>query len=134
MQRSLPKSIIGSIVNCQYDFVKLHIIHKICRGLKINIQGLFNPICLTMTIWNRKTSGALPKVSSLREIGTVIYMNKAGCFYEKTTGYYYFLVSVCLLVLPDEVETLHIKEKLRGVVVSIVRICRRSNVSYGPIE
>lgn len=41
MQCSLPKSIIGNIVNCQYDSVELHIIHEICRGLKINIQELF---------------------------------------------------------------------------------------------
>ncbi len=90
MQCSLPKSIIGNIVNCQYDSVELHIIHEICQGLKINIQEFSHPICLTTrTIWNCKTSGAPPEVSSIREIGTVIYMNKAGCFYEKTTGYYY---------------------------------------------
>lgn len=41
MRSGLPKSTIGNIVNCQYDSMKLRIIHEMCQGLDINIQGFF---------------------------------------------------------------------------------------------
>ena len=41
MQSGLPKSTIGNIVNCQYDSMKLRIIHEMCQGLDINIPEFF---------------------------------------------------------------------------------------------
>ena len=41
MQSGLPKSTIGNIVNCQYDSIKLRIIHEMCQGLDINIPEFF---------------------------------------------------------------------------------------------
>ena len=42
MQSGLPKSTIGNIVNCQYDSMKLRIIHEICQGFGMNISDFFN--------------------------------------------------------------------------------------------
>ena len=41
MQSGLPKSTIGNIVNCQYESMKLRIIHEMCQGLGINIRDFF---------------------------------------------------------------------------------------------
>ena len=41
MQSGLPKSTIGNIVNCQYDSMKLRIIHETCQGLGMNISEFF---------------------------------------------------------------------------------------------
>ena len=41
MQSGLPKSTIGNIVNCQYDSMKLRIIHEMCQGLGMNISEFF---------------------------------------------------------------------------------------------
>ena len=41
MQSGLPKSTIGNIVNCQYDSMKLRVIHEICQGLGMNISDFF---------------------------------------------------------------------------------------------
>ena len=41
MRSGLPKSTIGNIVNCQYDSMKLRIIHEICQGLGMNISEFF---------------------------------------------------------------------------------------------
>lgn len=42
MQSGLPKSTIGNIVNCQYDSMKLRVIHEMCQGLRINIREFFS--------------------------------------------------------------------------------------------
>lgn len=41
MQSGLPKSTVGNVVNCQYDSMKLRIIHEMCQGLGINISEFF---------------------------------------------------------------------------------------------
>ena len=41
MHSGLPKSTIGNIVNCQYDSMKLRIIHEMCQGLGIGISEFF---------------------------------------------------------------------------------------------
>ena len=41
MQSGLPKSTIGNIVNCQYDSMKLRIIHEMCQGLGMNLSEFF---------------------------------------------------------------------------------------------
>ena len=41
MQSGLPKSTIGNIVNCQYDSMKLRMIHEMCQGLGINLSEFF---------------------------------------------------------------------------------------------
>lgn len=41
IQSGLPKSTIGNIVNCQYDSMKLRIIHEMCQGLGMNISEFF---------------------------------------------------------------------------------------------
>ena len=41
IQSGLPKSTIGNIVNCQYDSMKLRVIHEMCQGLEISIQDFF---------------------------------------------------------------------------------------------
>ena len=38
----LPKSTISNIVHCQYDSMKLRIIHEICQGLGIGISEFFD--------------------------------------------------------------------------------------------
>lgn len=42
MQSGLPKSTIGNVVNCQYDSMKLRIIHEMCQGLGMNISDFFD--------------------------------------------------------------------------------------------
>lgn len=37
----LPKSTIPNIVHCQYDSMKLRIIHEMCQGLGIGISEFF---------------------------------------------------------------------------------------------
>lgn len=37
----VPKSTISNIVHCQYDSVKLRIIHELCQGLRVNINEFF---------------------------------------------------------------------------------------------
>ena len=37
----LPKSTISNIVHCQYDSMKLRVIHEICQGLGIGIDTFF---------------------------------------------------------------------------------------------
>lgn len=41
MKSGVPKSTIGNVVNCQYDSVKLRIIHELCQGLQINVSEFF---------------------------------------------------------------------------------------------
>lgn len=41
MKSGVPKSTIGNILNCQYDSVKLRIIHELCQGLNLNISEFF---------------------------------------------------------------------------------------------
>ena len=41
MKSGVPKSTIGNIINCQYDSMKLRIIHELCQGLEINISEFF---------------------------------------------------------------------------------------------
>lgn len=41
MKSGVPKSTIGNIVNCQYDSVKLRIIHEMCQGMQLNINEFF---------------------------------------------------------------------------------------------
>ena len=42
MKSGLPKSTIGNVVNCQYDSMKLRIIHEMCQGLGMNISDFFD--------------------------------------------------------------------------------------------
>lgn len=42
MKSGVPKSTIGNIVNCQYDSVKLRIIHEMCQGMQLNITEFFD--------------------------------------------------------------------------------------------
>ena len=37
----LPKSTISNIINCEFDSVKLRIIHEICQGLEIDVCEFF---------------------------------------------------------------------------------------------
>lgn len=41
MKSGVPKSTIGNLINCQYDSVKLRIIHELCQGLNLNISEFF---------------------------------------------------------------------------------------------
>lgn len=41
MKSGVPKSTIGNILNCQYDSVKLRIVHELCQGLNLNISEFF---------------------------------------------------------------------------------------------
>ena len=41
MQSGLPKSTIGNLVNCQYDSVKLRVLHELCQGLGLNLSAFF---------------------------------------------------------------------------------------------
>lgn len=41
MKSGVPKSTIGNLINCQYDSVKLRIIHELCQGLNLNIGEFF---------------------------------------------------------------------------------------------
>ena len=38
----LPKSTISNMVHCQYDSMKLRIIHEMCQGLGIEISEFFD--------------------------------------------------------------------------------------------
>lgn len=42
MKSGVPKSTIGNVVNCQYESVKLRIIHELCQGLQINVSEFFD--------------------------------------------------------------------------------------------
>lgn len=42
MKSGVPKSKIGNIVNCQYDSMKLRILHELCQGLQINLTEFFD--------------------------------------------------------------------------------------------
>ena len=42
MKSGDPKSTIGNLVHCQYDSMKLRIIHELCQGLNITISEFFN--------------------------------------------------------------------------------------------
>ena len=42
MKSGVPKSTIGNIVNCQYDSMKLRILHELCQGLQINLSEFFD--------------------------------------------------------------------------------------------
>lgn len=37
-----PKFTIENVINCSYDFVKLHIIHEMCQGMGINVSEFFH--------------------------------------------------------------------------------------------
>ena len=39
---SVPKSIIGNVINCSYDSAKLRIIHEMSQGLGIGITEFFH--------------------------------------------------------------------------------------------
>ena len=41
MRSGVPKSTIGNVVNCQYDSVKLRIIHEMCQGMNVSIPEFF---------------------------------------------------------------------------------------------
>ena len=41
IKSGVPKSTIGNIVNCQYDSMKLRILHELCQGLQINLTEFF---------------------------------------------------------------------------------------------
>ena len=41
MKSGVPKSTIGTVINCSYDSVKLRIIHEMCQGLEIGIPEFF---------------------------------------------------------------------------------------------
>ena len=41
LKSGLPKSTINSVVNCQYDSVKLRVIHEMCQGMEISISEFF---------------------------------------------------------------------------------------------
>jgi len=41
VQSGVPKSTINNIVSCEYDSVKLRIIHEICQGLSISLNDFF---------------------------------------------------------------------------------------------
>ena len=42
MKSGVPKSTIGNVINCQYDSMKLRIIHELCQGLNLNISEFFD--------------------------------------------------------------------------------------------
>ncbi|MDD6236767.1 MAG: helix-turn-helix transcriptional regulator [Clostridiales bacterium] len=42
MKSGVPKSTVGNVVNCQYESVKLRIIHELCQGLQINVSEFFD--------------------------------------------------------------------------------------------
>ena len=42
MKSGVPKSTIGNIVNCQYDSVKLSLLHELCQGLDVTLTEFFN--------------------------------------------------------------------------------------------
>ena len=42
IKSGVPKSTVHNIINCEYDSVKLRIIHEICQGLEIDIPEFFD--------------------------------------------------------------------------------------------
>ena len=42
MKSGVPKSTIGTVINCAYDSVKLRVIHEMCQGLGIEIIDFFD--------------------------------------------------------------------------------------------
>lgn len=42
MKSGVPKSTIGNLINCQYDSVKLRILHELCQGLQIDLTTFFD--------------------------------------------------------------------------------------------
>ena len=36
------KSSIGNVVNCEYDSVKLSLLHELCQGLDVSLTEFFN--------------------------------------------------------------------------------------------
>jgi len=42
MKSGVHKSSIGNIVNCEYDSVKLRLLHEICQGLGITLTDFFD--------------------------------------------------------------------------------------------
>lgn len=42
IKSGVPKSTLHNIINCEYDSVKLRIIHEICQGLEIDIPEFFD--------------------------------------------------------------------------------------------
>lgn len=42
MRSGVPKSTIGNIVNCQYDSMKLRILHELCQGMQIDLTTFFS--------------------------------------------------------------------------------------------
>ena len=41
MKTGVPKSTISNVMNCNYDSVRLRIIHEMCQGLGISITEFF---------------------------------------------------------------------------------------------
>lgn len=41
MKSGVSKSTISNILNCQFDSVKLRIIHELCQGLQIDMTEFF---------------------------------------------------------------------------------------------
>ncbi len=42
MRSGVPKSTIGNLLNCQYDSMKLRILHELCQGLQIDLTTFFD--------------------------------------------------------------------------------------------
>ncbi len=42
IKSGVPKSTIGNIIHCNYDSVKLRVLHELCQGLNISIAAFFN--------------------------------------------------------------------------------------------
>lgn len=42
MRSGVPKSTIGNILNCQYDSMKLRILHELCQGMQIDLTTFFS--------------------------------------------------------------------------------------------
>ena len=42
VKSGVPKSTIGTLVDCTYDSVKLRVFHEVCQGFGISITEFFN--------------------------------------------------------------------------------------------
>ena len=42
MKSGVPKSTINNIIKCNYESVKMRIVHELCQGLGIGIPEFFN--------------------------------------------------------------------------------------------
>jgi len=42
MKSGVHKSSIGNVVNCQYDSVKLRLLHELCQGFGITLTEFFD--------------------------------------------------------------------------------------------